>query len=347
MDKFLLPFLITLSFSLIFSWAIIFLGKKIKYLGRNEKRHFHDKKIVRIGGLAIILSFNLGILLDKNLVLTPEIVGFLFASWIILVMGLWDDIKEIFWKFQLFFQIVTALAVFITGIRMNSITNFFTGGTISLESEVGVIISVFLVVFWIVLMINVMNWLDGIDGLSSNVAFIAAGTILFLSLKPEVDQPPVAIMSAVFAGSVLGFLILNFYPAKIIAGTAGSNFLGFSLAVLAIFSGTKIATAILVMIVPLVDFIWVILDRIRRKKSIFQPDKNHLHFKLMELGWSPIKINGLFVFVTLAAAFLALNTRTIGKIFTIILAGLLVALFLLFIEYKLKNARKSKKTSNS
>jgi len=345
MDKFLIPFLITLSFSLIFSWVVIFLGKKIKYLGRNEKRHFHKKKIVRIGGLAIVLSFNAGILFDKNLVLTPEIFGFLFASWIILAMGLWDDVKEIFWKFQLFFQIVAALSIFIAGIRMNFITNFFTGGTISLESEIGVVVSVFLVIFWIVLMINVMNWLDGIDGLSSNVALISAGTILFLSLKPEVNQPPVAIMSAVLAGAILGFLILNFYPAKIIAGTAGSNFLGFSLAVLAIFSGTKIATAILVMIVPLVDFLWVIMDRARRKKSIFQPDKNHLHFKLMELGWSPIKINGLFVLVTLVAAFLALNTRTIGKLLTIILSGLLVALFLLFIEYKLKNARKIKKIS--
>ncbi|GAH05001.1 unnamed protein product, partial [marine sediment metagenome] len=75
-----------------------------------------------------------------------------------------------------------------------------------------------------------MNWLDGIDGLSGGVAFIAAVTIFILSLKPEVNQPPVGIISLALAGSILGFLIFNFYPAKILAGTSGAMFMGFSLA---------------------------------------------------------------------------------------------------------------------
>jgi len=140
----------------------------------------------------------------------------------------------------------------------------------------------------------------------------------------------------ILAGSVLGFLVFNFNPSRILAGTSGSMFMGFSLAVLAIFSGTKIATALLVLALPIIDLVWVIGERIRQKKSIFKPDRNHLHYKLLELGWSQSKINALFYFITLIMAAIALNTRILGKSITFLAATLLLVLALAVINNKTK-----------
>ena len=336
MEKFLLPFLFSLGVSLIISGGIIFFGGKLRIFKRTGERHWHNRKAIRLGGVALIGSFISGLFFSPDLIITPEIWGFITACLLILIVGTFDDFKEIFWKIQFFFQILSVLIIFIAGVRMKFITNFWTGGTLSLESEIGVVVSVVLMIFWVMLLMNVINWSDGTDGLSGSITLIASLAIFFLSLKPEVNQPPVAIMALALSGSVLGFLFFNFFPARILAGTSGSNFFGFSLAVLSVFSGTKIATAILVLIVPLMDFLWVILNRWRRKKSIFLPDKSHIHFKLMELGWSPIKINLFFSGVTASVAILALNTRTFGKLTVILLSGILMLIFLFFIDGKIR-----------
>lgn len=334
MEKYIPSFLISFLLSVFLCGGAIFAGNKLSYLGRVSKRHIHKKNVSRLGGTVLILCFVLVLVFDKNLVISSELVGFLVASILLLVVGFWDDIKEIFWKFQLFFQIAVSLLVFIFGVRIYYITNPLTGGIINLNTQIGVIISVFLVIFWITLVMNVINWLDGIDGISGGVTFIAAMTIFFLSLKPEVNQPPVAIISAALAGTLLGFLIFNFHPSRILAGTAGSMFMGFSLAVLAIFSGTKIATALLVISIPIIDFLWVIFERMRKRKSIFKPDKNHLHHKLLELGWSQRKINFFYFGASILVSFVALNTRAIGKSVTLLLAVFVMLVFLLFVQKK-------------
>jgi UDP-GlcNAc:undecaprenyl-phosphate GlcNAc-1-phosphate transferase len=315
---------------------LIKIGRKIKWQGRNSERHIHKKgKVFRVGGIAMILSFNIAILVNKDLFITMELYGFMVASLIILIVGIWDDIKEIYWKVQLFFQIAVAILIFVLGIRIYYITNPLTGGIIHLEQGLGIIISVFLVIFWIVLVTNVINWLDGIDGLSGGLTFIVAITIFILSLRPEVNQPPVAIIAAVFAGSVLGFLVFNFNPSKVIAGTSGAMFMGFSLAVISIFSGTKIATALLVLSVPVLDCLWVIAERIKRGQPIFRPDKSHFHYRLLDLGWSQRKINLLFFTITILISIVALNTRALGKILTLAVVAIIMLFSFVFIKRKL------------
>jgi len=115
---------------------------------------------------------------------------------------------------------------------------------------------------------------------------IAKITLFFLSISNLVNQPPLGIISIILAGAVLGFLVFNFHPAKIFMGTSGSMFLGFILATLAIFSGGKIATALLVMGFPVMDAIWVIAQRIKSGKSPFKGDARHLHYRLLEKGWT-------------------------------------------------------------
>jgi UDP-N-acetylmuramyl pentapeptide phosphotransferase/UDP-N-acetylglucosamine-1-phosphate transferase len=198
-----------------------------------------------------------------------------------------------------------------------------------------VLFSAILVVAWVVMVINAINWADGVDGLSGGITLIASAVILILSLRPEVNQPPIAILSAILFGTVGAFLVFNFNPSRILAGTSGAMFMGFSLAVLAIFSGTKIATALLVLTIPIIDSFWVIGERIKKRVSIFKPDRNHLHYKLMELGWSQKKIAFSYWGITFVIAVIALNTRAIGKGITLITAVLMMIFILLLINKKL------------
>lgn len=335
MDKYLIPFLTAFVLTVVLIYIFIKIGRKIKWCERKSIRHIHKNGILRIGGLAMVVAFNLAIFFNKNLFITPELYGFMVGTIIFLLMGIWDDIKEIFWKVQLFSQIAIAILIFVIGIRIIFITNPLTGGIIHLDYGWWVVFSAALVIFWIILIVNAVNWIDGIDGLSSGIAFIAAVSMFILSLRPEVNQPPVAILCVILAGVILSFWIFNFYPSKILAGTSGAMFMGFSLAVLAIFSGTKIATALLILVIPIIDFLWVIGERLKNKKSIFKPDKKHLHYKLMELGWSQKKIALSYWAITAAIAAVALNVRAIGKSITLIIAAIIMVSVLIGINKKI------------
>ena len=181
----------------------------------------------------------------------------------------------------------------------------------------------------------IINWFDGIDGLSGGMTFIGSITIFLLSLKPEVNQPPMAILSMILAGVALGFIIFNFNPSRIMAGTSGSMFMGFSLAVLAIFAGTKVATAILILSIPLIDFLWVIIERKLKNRSIFSPDSNHLHHKLLGLNYSQKQIALYLYILTATIAAVALNTKAFGKSVTFMIVGFIMVSFLFFITRKI------------
>jgi UDP-GlcNAc:undecaprenyl-phosphate GlcNAc-1-phosphate transferase len=343
MIKYVIPFITSFISTTILIIVCIYVGRRVSFSNRRSIRHIHAKNTVRLGGIALILGFNLSLLINPDIVITSQLIGVMIASLVILVIGTWDDFKELFWKNQLFYQVAIAVLVFIMGIRIYYITNPLTGGIINLDAGPGVFISMILVLIWIVLIINTLNWLDGIDGLSDGITFICMLTIFALSLKPEVNQPPMAILAIIMAGTTLSFLIFNYNPARILAGTAGSMFMGFMLSVTAIFAGTKIATALLVLAIPVIDFVWVIIDRWRKKKSIFRPDSNHLHYKLLKLGWSQRQINFYFFAVTILIALIALNTRVIGKSITLAATVLIITVMLFFIDKKIKRLEKNEK----
>ena len=248
--KYLIPFLISLTLTVISIYGIILFTKEIKWLGRVGLRHIHRGNISRLGGLVMIVIFDFSILVNRDLFISPQLYGFLISNIILLLVYFWDDLGEIRWKIQLFGQIAVSVFVFIMGVRIYYVTNPLSGGILRLDSSLGVVFSVTLVIFWLVLLMNAVNWADGIDGLSGGITFITVTTIFFLSFRSEVNQPPIAIMCAILMGTILGFLMFNFYPSKIIAGTTGAMFMGFSLGVLAVFAGTKIATSLLVLAIP-------------------------------------------------------------------------------------------------
>jgi len=292
------------------------------------------EKVCRIGGAAIIIGFLATLLLNNNLVISEKLWGIIIVSSLILIFGIIDDFFNLEWKTQFIFQISVAILIFIFGVRVEYITNP-SGGLIFLDVGKYLLPSFIFVTAWILLMINSMNWVDGVDGLSGGVTLIGVFTIFFLSLKPEINQPPVGIITMALAGSILGFLIFNFYPSRILAGTSGSMFFGFILATLAIFAGTKIATALLVMAVPIIDAFWVIGERMRSGDSIFKSDNRHLHHKLLEIGWSPKKVASFFYSVTFLIAIVAVNTRAMGKAITLIIVAAIMIATLIFVNRRL------------
>jgi UDP-GlcNAc:undecaprenyl-phosphate GlcNAc-1-phosphate transferase len=251
----------------------------------------------RLGGVAIILSF-LAVLFFSEVVITSKILALILGTVAILSFGLLDDFRNINWKGQLFFQFFLALLIIFFGFKIEFISFSsqliwslgsweisFWGSTISLISSM-------VLIFWTILIINAINWADGSDGLAVAIGTISAAAIFFVSLRPEVDQPAVAIMSIIFIGALLGFGWFNFPPAKLFAGTSGSYFIGFFLAVLAVLAGTKIATLMTVLALPVLDAGWVIYDRFKNGQSVFKRDvkKRHFHYRLRDIGWDNRRI---------------------------------------------------------
>jgi UDP-GlcNAc:undecaprenyl-phosphate/decaprenyl-phosphate GlcNAc-1-phosphate transferase len=315
--KFLLPFLFS------FLLSIILIAILLRCLSRS-----HLDKYKRFGGLVIISVFIIFVLVDKNLVLTRPIWGIIAGGALIFLFGLWDDLKNINWKWQLIFQIIIAVAAISFGVKSGYIANPL-GGIINLQNPT---IYFLFFIFYFLFFINSLNWLDGIDGLSGGVAFIALAITFILSFKPEVNQPAVAILCSILGGAILAFLILNFSPARIFAGTSGAWFFGFTLAALSIFAGAKIATTLSIVLIPVLDFVWVILERYREGQSIFAKDDRHLHFKLLKLGIGEVKVVLFLYALTIAIGIVALILPASGKIVFM----LLFATIYFFVLNKLK-----------
>lgn len=258
------------------------------------KNKFKLSGLFRWGGLAIVSTFLFSVLLNSEIVLTSGIKFLLLSLLGVLFFGLLDDQKKFSWKTQLFFQFGLAIFLFFGGFQIEQISLPW-GGVWEIHSSF--LVGMFFLV-WVLLIINSVNWLDGKDGLLGTLSFFGAISIFLVSLRPEVNQPALAILSLLFLGAILGFWVFNFPPAKLEAGTSGSYFVGLIFVGLSLLAGTKIMTTLLVLILPILDAIRVIWERFREGESIFSRDekKRHLHYLLTQIGWSEKKIIGVYSF---------------------------------------------------
>ena len=172
--------------------------------------------------------------------------------------GFLEDVVQLRARYQLVFQLVLAGVAVVGGVTINVINNPFGGGLIIFTTPFAVLFTV----LWIVGMINSINFIDGLDGLSSGVAIIAALTLGVISVTGGFNQPEIALLCAILAGALLGFLPRNFHPAHIFIGTTGVYLVGFALAVLSILGTAKVAVALLVLGVPIIDTFWIIVRRL-------------------------------------------------------------------------------------
>jgi UDP-GlcNAc:undecaprenyl-phosphate GlcNAc-1-phosphate transferase len=257
-------------------------------------RRVNTRTVGRGGGLAIAGSF---LAVAAGFVLANERFGWLpvppnlqaneFLALFVggaaaATIGALDDLLDLRARWQLLGQVALALLAVALGIGITVVNNPFGPDVIRFSEP----FSVGFTVFWIIGMINSINWIDGLDGLSSGIALIASVTLGIISLTTQVSQPLIAVLCFALAGSLAGFLRWNFHPAKIFSGTSGVQFVGFTLAVLAILGQAKVAVALLVLGVPIIDTFWIIVGRIARGGSPFAPDRSHIHHRLLDLGLS-------------------------------------------------------------
>jgi len=285
------------------------------------------------GGILLFLVFLLLALIFFDP--TFKLIGLLFGSGILVLISFIDDRVNLPASLRLGVQILVAGIMVVSGIGVETITNPF-GGYIALDQfkfflqfgntaiQIMALSGIFTLI-WILLIINTMNWLDGIPGLTSGITFIGGLTIFFLSISDMVNQPEVAMLAIIVAMLALGFWFFDVYPPKILIGDSGSMFFGLLLAVLAIFSGGKIATAFLILGFPIMDAIYVIVHRIYNKQAPWKGgewDKDrkavHLHHRMLQYGFSERQV--LFAIYTLAATFgiSALFLGTKGKFWAIV-----------------------------
>lgn len=341
-DLFVIPFLTAVALTAGFCFLAVSIPVFRQRMWRIGERHKEKKFLPRLGGIAMCLALLGAVFLDSHLVMTREIIGLLVASGIACLFGLWDDFYELSYKAQALLQVALTFILFIFGMRITSLRNpFGTTLTFSEQGVLSILISFFLLLVWIVLVMNAVNWLDGLDGLLGGVSSVVFFVVFFLSLKPEVNQPPIAILAIIAVGVAIGFLFFNVHPARILAGTSGSMLLGLLITALAVIAGTKIATALLVLSLPVADALWVVGERLWSGQSIFHPDRRHLHYKLRELGWSEGHIAGFFFLLTALIGVIALSTQSLGKFIAFSLVMALIFPFLFFVAHRTKRRQLS------
>lgn len=336
---YLKPFLIGFFVSF---FIIFFLGKIVSRMNEKHIRSLFFVK--RFGGIGIIVAFLVAIFSEGRLVISLPIFGMILGSIAILFFGVWDDIVKFHWSTQLIFQCSLGVTLFLCGMRIFSIPIPFFGSFFFDSIPFGYGIGFFILLFWMVLVMNALNWSDGIDGLLAGTTIVSFFVIFLLSQKPEVNQPPIGILSMVMFGAVAGFFVFNAPPSRIFSGTSGSFFIGFALASLSVLSGTKIATALMTLFIPAMDALWVFLERIQSGASPFRGDFRHLHYRLREIGWSDWKILSFYVFFTGIIGGSALFLDASEKIIFFLGACFIFVLFLFWVR-KLAHMAKSVRNS--
>ncbi len=186
--------------------------------------------------------------------------------------------------------------------------------------------------FWMVGMMNTVNLIDGVDGLAGGVVAITGICITLISWRLE--QYTIATLAAIFTGATLGFLLHNWHPSRIIMGDSGSQFLGIGLAVLSIMGGAKLALALMVLGIPILDVAVVMINRVRRGQSPLHYDTTHLHHRLKATGLSPRQICYLFYAFTAFFGILALNLVPIYKLVGIALVIVTMVVVIMWIDYR-------------
>lgn len=314
---------IAITFLLAFITAYVFtpytvrLARKVKALDRpKDKRKVHKKIMPRLGGIAIVLGFLVSAIyliiamtIEKKLDIFTnnyyiKLLGFLAGILILEVFCYLDDTKGIKPIVKLLGQLIAAIIVVATGISMNSIILERAGTVISGELILNII-----TIFWIVGITNAINLIDGLDGLSSGISLISSICLIIIFI---LNSSPIIsiILATALAGALLGFLPFNFNPARTFMGDTGSNFIGFTLAVISILGVAKTYTAIiviaplLVLALPIFDTSFAIIRRIIREKSfkaVFKADRGHLHHKLIDRGYT--QKQAVFILYGISATF--------------------------------------------
>jgi UDP-GlcNAc:undecaprenyl-phosphate GlcNAc-1-phosphate transferase len=261
---------------------------------------------------------------------TGHLLALLVGGALAAVIGLADDYFDLRARWQLLGQLALAGGAVALGIGIALVNDPFGGGVLRFDGLVLVAITV----VWIVGMINSVNFIDGLDGLSSGICLIAALTLGVISLTTQIGQPLVALLCFALAGALLGFLRWNFHPAAVFAGTSGTMFMGYTLALLSVLGSAKVAVALLVLGVPIIDTFWIIVRRVVARRSPFTPDRGHIHHRLLDLGLSHRQTVLLIYVICVALAVLSLVLSGEDQVYAFLGVFVGTGVLLLFLAWR-------------
>lgn len=325
----LLAFVLAFAVAFISTPLVKTFAVKIGAVDHPGERRIHKKTIPRLGGLAIFYGFVIAALcfcpVDRS------VQGMIFGSLIIVMVGIIDDAKQLSAKVKLPFQILAALVLCLYDVRIDVLT------VPSFISETGVLslgwLSYPVTVLWVVGITNAVNLIDGMDGLAAGVSSIASMSLFCIALI--VGEYNTAVITAALAGACFGFLPYNFNPAKIFMGDTGATFLGFILAsvsIIGLFKSYAVISFVvpfLVLGLPIFDTGFTIIRRIIRKKPIMAPDREHLHHRLLDMGFSQKQAVSILYLISSVLGISAIVLIGSGPI----RALLLIAVILIFIVF--------------
>ena len=329
---FLIVFVVALATSLTLTPLAILLSHRWNVVSHPGGRRHESAPMPRLGGIAIFGGFIVAILLAQLLPvprLDPEetvrLTGLILGSVVMFAVGILDDIFDLHYIVQFIGQALAALIAIGFKIFIEMFNNPITGSTTDPWSP---IVTVLLTVFWLMLMMNTVNFLDGLDGLAAGVAIIAS-LMLFANSAFNVEpaQTSVSLLPLALVGACVGFLLFNFYPARVYMG-GSALFLGYALGSLSIIGGAKMATILLVMGLPLMDLAWQALVRVLDGRNPFVGDRGHLHFRLLDqeiLTHRQI----VMVYYVFCALFGVLTLVTDSRLFKFITFGVMLVLIMI------------------
>jgi len=303
-------------------------------VGRSGQRKIHDRPTPLWGGVAVFLAYFFilfsfsGYFLSGHLSWT-HLLGFGAGALIIIIGGSLDDKYDLRPWQQFIFPLLACAAVVLGGVEVAKVTNPF-GGIIDLRPFV--FVSPVIVALWLLGMMYTTKLLDGVDGLVTGVSAIGGFIIFLFTLTTRYYQPDIAFAAILLTGVALGFLIFNWHPAQIFLGEGGSLLFGYILGVLSIISGAKIAMALLVMGIPVMDVAWTIIRRLASGRNPFRSaDRRHLHHRLLSLGLSQPATVGVFYILSLSFGLSGLWLQSRGKFLALLaLAGLMLLIVVAF-----------------
>ena len=342
------------AFALVFAAGLVialvvtplagWLGHRLGLVAVPGGRRKHKGTVPRTGGIPLYLAFIGAVAVSQMLVVNPgdpaaglhpaltvvrfdpkeiiRLVGLLLGGTLIFVFGLIDDWLELPPLPQYLAQIAAAAIAVLFLIIIEYVNNPFTGDQ---TADFPYLLTVTLSLFWLGLMMNTVNWLDGLDGLAVGVVAIAS-VVLFVNsvFRLQPPQDSVALLPMALLGATLGLLPYNFSPARIFLGSAGAFFLGYVLGVLSIVGGAKVASILLVMGLPLLDTLWQIVNRLMRGQNPALGDRGHLHFRLHDLGLSHRQIVfGYYLFCATFGGLALLIPSRLYKLVAILVMGLI------------------------
>ncbi len=309
---------------------------------RSHPAHTHTGIVPRAGGLPIYLSILIMSLFFLSI--SKIVFGILIASFFLIILGLLDDAYDLSPYLRFIINVLISALVIAFGLGIPYISNPL-GGVIHLDFwQIPInffghhtiwVVADLLAIIWLTWTTNMINWSKGIDG---QLPGFVAITAIFLGLLSQrftghdISAQSVTILSFIVAGAYLGFLPFNYYPQKIMPGYGGGALAGFLLGIISILTFGKVGTAVLILSIPMIDAVYTMIRRLKKKQSPFRADWGHFHHRLLEIGWGKRRIAWFYWLISLILGIASLFLAGIEKLIAFITIAILLLAFMFIIE---------------